>query len=318
MSLTRHCVSGWILYYDREFNQKEFAMKAKNIHWIYLAAVFTLSYLWQLVIYFDGGVESALIPFLMFIPGITTIAFRIFTKEGFRNVGWGLRRWRYVIPAIFVPLIVVFGSLFVLNALNWGTLPDKFFVFKGGMLEYSKIGLILGNQTQSIPFFILNLVFSHIVFLIIGSIFTFGEEFAWQGYLQQKLLRKYGLNWGLILLGIIWGYWHLPLVLMGWTFPNHPVLGALLLMPISTIFYGIFEGWIYLRSRIIWMPALAHTAINLFTGLLFEMIMHQDKLFRQLMFIAVWGIVAALCLISMNRKKPVLWQEIKAEVENTA
>jgi len=292
-------------------------MKKKDISLWCLIVVFTLSYLWQLVIFLTGGVDSGLIPFLMFFPAIVVIAFRILTKEGFRNVGWGLRRWWYVIPAIFVPLIVVLGTVFLLNALNWATLPDRFFIFKDGMLEFSKIGLILGNQAQSIPFFILNFVLSHIVFLIIGSIFTFGEEFAWRGYLQEKFLRKYGLNWGLIILGIIWGYWHLPLVLMGWTFPNHPVLGALLLFPISTIFVGIFEGWIYLRSRSIWMPALAHAASNLFAGLLFQMIMHQDKLFLQLMFIAVWGIVAALCLISLNRNNPVLWQGIKAEVENT-
>ncbi len=292
-------------------------MKSKNVSLWYLIVVFTLSYLWQLVIFLTGGVDSGLIPFLMFLPAIVAIAFRILTREGFRNVGWGLRRWWYIIPAIFVPLIVVLGTVFLLNALNWATLPDKFFIFKDGMLQFSRIGLILGNQTQSIRFFILNFVLSHIVFLIIGSILTFGEEFAWRGYLQEKFLRKYGLNWGLIILGIIWGYWHLPLVLMGWTFPNHPVLGALLLFPISTIFVGIFEGWIYLRSRSIWMPALAHAASNLFAGLLFQMIMHQDELFLQLMFIAVWGIVAALCLISLNRKKPVLWQEIKAEVENT-
>lgn len=291
-------------------------MKIKNTHWTYLAVVFILSYLWQLVIYFTGGIESALIPFLMFFPGIIAVAFRIIKREGFRNIGWGLRRWWYVIPAIFVPLIVVLGVAFLLNALNWATLPEKFFVFKDGMLEFSKIGLILGVQTQSISFFILNFVLSHIIFLIIGSILSLGEEFGWRGYLQEKFLRRYGLNWGLIILGIIWGFWHFPLVLMGWTFPNHPVLGALLLMPISTIFFGIFEGWIYLRSRSIWMPALAHAAINLFGGLLFEMIMHQDELFRLLILIAVWGIVAAFCLISMKRKKPVLWQTINVAADN--
>jgi len=289
-------------------------MKNKNVG-LYLVVVFILSYLWQLVIFLTGGVESKLFPFLMFFPGIVAVAFRIIRKEGFRNVGWGLRRWWYVIPAVFVPIAVALGSVFLLNVLNWATLPDEFFIFKDGMLEFSKIGLILGNQTQSIPFFVLNLVLSHIVFLIIGSVFTFGEEFAWQGYLQQKLLRKFGLNWGLILLGIIWGYWHLPIILMGYNFPNHPVLGALLLMPISTIFMGIFEGWLNLRSKNIWMPALAHAAINLFAGLLFEMIMHQDELFRQLMWLAVWGIVAALCLVSLNRKKPILWQETGATAD---
>ncbi len=291
-------------------------MKNKNISLRYILIVFILSYLWQLTIFLTGGVDSSLIPLLMFFPAIVAIAFRIYAKEGFQNVGWGLRRWRYVIPAIFVPLTIVFSVVLLLIALGWATLPEIFFVFKDGMLEFSKIGLILGNQTQSIPFFALNFALSHILFLIIGSMITLGEEFGWRGYLQEKYLRRYGLNWGFIVLGIIWGYWHLPLVLMGWTFPNHPVLGALLLFPMSTVFFGIFAGWLYLRSRSIWMPSLAHAATNLFAAFLFQMNMHQNELFPQLLFIAAWGIVAMLCLISLNRKKPLLWQQVKAVVEN--
>ncbi|UCG91554.1 MAG: CPBP family intramembrane metalloprotease [candidate division WOR-3 bacterium] len=105
---------------------------------------------------------------------------------------------------------------------------------------------------------------------------------------------------------------------MGYNFPNQPVLGALLLMPISTIFMGIFLGWLYLRSRSIWIPALAHATMNLSgTLLLTEVVMHQDQLFRQLMFIAAWGIVAALCLISLNRTKPILWQITEATTDNS-
>ena len=284
-------------------------MNSKKISLWYLIVVFILSYIWQFVIFLNGGVESSLVPLLMFIPGLVAVAFRILKNEGFRNVGWGLRRWWYIAPAIFVPFAVVLGIVFLLVALNWAAIPEEFFVFKDGMLEYSKIGLMLGNQSQTIPFFIINFVLSHIVFLIIGSLINLGEEFGWRGYLQEKLIRRYGLNWGLVVLGIVWGYWHLPLVLMGWSFPNRPVLGALLLMPISTIFLGIFVGWIYLRSRSIWMPALAHAAINLLSGFLYQMTMHQNELFLQLMWIAAWGIVAAFCLISLNREKPILWQD---------
>jgi membrane protease YdiL (CAAX protease family) len=293
-------------------------MKNNNIWWWYVVVTFILSYLWQLVIFLTGGVESVLFPFLMWFPGAIAIVFRFITKQGFRKVGWGLRKWWYFIPAIFVPLVVTVMAIFLLSALNWATWSDKFFVFNNGMVDIPKVQLILGNHAQSIAFFALNFGLSLILQSVIGSIFTFGEEFGWRGYLQEKLLRKFGLNLGLIVLGIIWGYWHLPIVLMGWNFPNHPVLGALLLMPIGTTFLAIFVGWVYLRSRSIWMPALAHASGNLVATILFNgLIMHQDELFRQLMWIAVWGMVAALCLISMNRKKPVLWQEIEAEADNT-
>jgi hypothetical protein len=50
------------------------------------------------------------------------------------------------------------------------------------------------------------------------------------------------------------------------------------------------------------MPALAHAAMNLSAVLLLtEITMQRDELFRQVMFIAAWGIVAAFCLYSLNR-----------------
>jgi len=277
--------------------------------WAYLTVVFVLSYLWQLVLYFNGGIDSPLFPIMMLFPGIVAVAFRIINKEGFRNVGWGVRRLWYLMPSLIIPILFILVVGWLLTALNWATLSDKHFLFKGGMVEIQGIPFVLGNRTQSIAFFGLNLVLSLFVQSLLGSIVTIGEEFGWRGYLQEKMIRKFGLNRGLVLLGVIWGYWHLPIGLMGWNFPNLPVLGAFILTPLSTVFLGIFLGWLYLRSKSIWMPTLAHAAWNLSTSLLLnEMIMQRDDLFLQLTFITVWGIIAGFCLISLNIIKPVLWQ----------
>jgi membrane protease YdiL (CAAX protease family) len=285
-------------------------VKNKNIHVWYLAVVFVLSYLWQFVIFRTGGVQSPLFSLLMWIPGIVAIAFILFKKEGFRKLGWGLRRWWFVFPAIFIPLAIAVSIVLFMQALHWATFVGQFFTLEGGMVEISNIRLILGNQAQSVPFFALNFLFSHIMFLVTGSILTLGEELGWRGYLQEKMLVKFGLNRGCIILGIIWGYWHLPIVLMGFNFPNHPILGATLLMPLGTVFIGIFLGWLYLRSRSIWVPALAHASANLFSQLIFSfMKMHQNELLLQFTWIAAWAIVAILCLVNLNRSKPILWQE---------
>jgi hypothetical protein len=97
----------------------------------------------------------------------------------------------------------------------------------------------------------------------------------------------------------------MPIGLMGWNFPDHPLWGALVLTPLGTIFLGIYLGWLYLRSGSIWMPTLTHAASNLaFTILAMEMIMNQYRILLQLSWIAGWGIVAALCLVSLHRTKP--------------
>ena len=272
----------------------------------YLVVVFVLSYLWQLIIYFNVGIDSPLFPVMMLLPAVVAVAFRLLGKEGFRSVGWGVRKWWYLIPALIVPILFVLTVGWILAALDWAILSDKHFVFIGGMVEIQKIPLILGNHAQSIAFFALNFVLSLFIQSLLGSIVTIGEEFGWRGYLQEKLIQKFGLNRGLIFLGVIWGYWHLPIGLMGWNFPDHPVLGAFVLTPLSTVFIGIFLGWLYLRSRSIWMPTLAHASWNLCATLLLnEMIMQRDMLFLQLMLLVVWGVLAGLCLISLNLQKPV-------------
>lgn len=45
-------------------------MKNKNVLWSYLAIVFILSYFFQLIIYFTGGVNSFQVPFMMLFPAI--------------------------------------------------------------------------------------------------------------------------------------------------------------------------------------------------------------------------------------------------------
>jgi len=282
-------------------------MKKKNNFLLYLGVVFILSYGWQYIIYLDGGIDSGLVPLTMLFPGLIAVAFLIINKEGFRKIGWGLKKWKYIFPAIFIPLGLSLCLVYLIEGLSWGSQPELF-VFNNGMLESTKLGLILGKTNQSIPFFLINIILSHLLFIAGGSILTLGEELGWRGYLQEKLLRKYGLIWGLVILGAVWGYWHLPIVLMGYNFPSQPVLGGLLLMPIGTIFIGIFLAWIYLRSKSIWMPALAHASLNIFSGFLYGMTMNVDELSRQLVWIAAWGIVATFCLINLNKNKPILWQ----------
>jgi len=284
-------------------------MKNKNTLWFYMIIVFITSYIWQLLIYFTGGIDSMLFPFVMWFPGIVAVVFRLITKEGFRDVGWGFGKWWYILPSILLPAMVTLTSILLLSALRWAVWSDELFVFHDGMVEIPEVPMLLGNHMQNIFFFALNFGLSLGFQAALGSIFTLGEEFGWQGYLLQKLLGRYGFNRGLVILGVVWGYWHLPIILMGYNFPDHPVLGALLLMPLSTVFIGVFQAWLYLRSKSIWMPTLAHAAAYLSAPILFSgMVMNQDELARQLIWIGVWGFLSMICLLSLNKNKPALWQ----------
>jgi len=277
--------------------------------WKYIFVVFFVSYIWQFIIYLNGGTESALLPILMFFPGIVAVIFRITLKEGFRNVGWGLKRWWYIFAAIIAPILVIIFTSFVVTSLDLGYISNKRLGFNEAGVDVIGYPLFLGKGQQFYLFLSRNFFVSLLVQSVAGGILTFGEEFGWRGYLQDKFMSRFGINRGLIYLGIIWGYWHLPIILMGYNFPTSPILGSLILMPLFCIFVGIFLGWIYLRSKSIWLPMIAHGAINLTAQLMInEVIMNKDKLYQGLIFIGVWGIIAALCFIFLNWKRPELWQ----------
>jgi membrane protease YdiL (CAAX protease family) len=94
---------------------------------------------------------------------------------------------------------------------------------------------------------------------LLAIVLGFGEEYGWRGYLQNELL-KLGRIPGVLLVGVIWGIWHWPLILMGYNYPRYPVLG-LLLMTLYTTGLGIVLGYAVLRSGSILLAAYLH-ALN--------------------------------------------------------
>lgn len=284
-------------------------MDGSSAQWRYLVVVLLVSYLSQLALWIAGDNQLRFVPLVMLGPAAVAVAFRLKRREGFRNVGWGFTRWWYVVPAVVVPLAVIAACGVALTAFGFASWSGKPFLLQDGVVRIKGVRLLLGIQPQAVPLFALNLVLTFGVQSVLGGMLTFGEEFGWRGYLQEKLIRRFGLTVGLLLLGVFWGYWHLPMVLMGWSFPNRPVLGALVLMPISTVCLGMYVGWIYLRARSIWMPTIAHAAANLSWPLLAsEMALPQGQMPLQVAWMAAWGIVGLACWWALQRRPPVLWQ----------
>lgn len=54
-------------------------------------------------------------------------------------------------------------------------------------------------------------IFLTFPYLATQSILFFGEEYGWRGFLQEKMQKKFGKRMGVILLGIVWELWHIPL-----------------------------------------------------------------------------------------------------------
>jgi membrane protease YdiL (CAAX protease family) len=95
---------------------------------------------------------------------------------------------------------------------------------------------------------------------ILAIVIAFGEEYGWRGYLQSELL-KLGRVRGVLLLGVIWGAWHWPIILMGYNYPGHPVLGVAL-MTLYTTGLAVVLGYAVLRSGSVLLAAYLHALNN--------------------------------------------------------
>jgi membrane protease YdiL (CAAX protease family) len=123
--------------------------------------------------------------------------------------------------------------------------------------------MMLGVGHQSFAFFALNLLlsisFGSVILMLTGGI---GEEGGWRGVLQPEMQRRWGPFWGTFLVGLIWGYWHLPVNLAGYNGAQHPILQALLIFQTNTVAMSFVLAWLVQRSGSIWPAALAHAANN--------------------------------------------------------
>jgi membrane protease YdiL (CAAX protease family) len=95
---------------------------------------------------------------------------------------------------------------------------------------------------------------------LLGLLIAFGEEYGWRGYLQSELV-KMGKTRGILLVGVIWGLWHIPLILMGHNYPGHPLLGSVLMM-VYSITLALILGYAVLKSGSVWLAAFLHALNN--------------------------------------------------------
>jgi len=121
----------------------------------------------------------------------------------------------------------------------------------------------LGEPIESFDFVKYILLLLLVIFTAIYTnwIFFFGEEFGWRYYLQERLIKQFGVRKGILLLGTIWGLWHAPVILMGYNYPGFPIVGVLI-MTTFTIIIGIIFSYAVIKTSSIWIAVLLHLIIN--------------------------------------------------------
>lgn len=90
--------------------------------------------------------------------------------------------------------------------------------------------------------------------------FMLGEELGWRGYLYQAT-TGWSTTRRVLFTGVVWGFWHAPLILMGHNYPGWPLLGVLLMVVFCVLLAVIFD-WCRTRVASVWGPCVLHGLIN--------------------------------------------------------
>ncbi|HZQ49198.1 MAG TPA: type II CAAX endopeptidase family protein [Candidatus Dormibacteraeota bacterium] len=90
---------------------------------------------------------------------------------------------------------------------------------------------------------------------------TLFEELGWRGFALPRMARSFGWLRASLVLGVIWGAWHLPYWVSA---PNVHQYGALavvlfLAMPIAA---SVFLAWMYRETGSVLLTWLTHLSIN--------------------------------------------------------
>jgi len=237
-----------------------------NKGWQYVGLTMLLSVLPYYFIITQYGIDSNWTLALMWMPAVAAIIMRLLSGEGlFKGLKWNpLKAWKFILMAAFLPFTIEIVSLVFTLGLHGAELKEGFLQLKDGHISVNGTALLFGASLQPWYIFIPNYLLSYFTGVLFYSLlFAFGEEYGWRGYLQKQWAPVNSRVSGFIAIGIIWGFWHLPGVLLGHNFPDYKLIGGLLLMPLICVGFSIVFGTAFNKNYVIWVPAVFHGAVNI-------------------------------------------------------
>ncbi|MEK8129301.1 type II CAAX endopeptidase family protein [Paenibacillus filicis] len=186
--------------------------------------------------------------FLMWTPGLASIFTRLLLREGKADISLliGGRKTLRTLPFILLlPVIIglaAYGTAWITGLVEVVT-PET-------SLKASPVIVFVG--------LLLMQMFAGTALGLIGSA---GEELGWRGYMLTRLIDA-RIPFPILTSGIIWGIWHLPMILAGNYYSGpYPVLSVVLFMITITAF-GCIIGRLRLSTGSVWPAVLLHAAWN--------------------------------------------------------
>lgn len=233
-----------------------------------------------------SGAMGLLVLLLMFMPTLASVIARLTLREGFGDVSFrvgGRRGVQGMLLALIQPVLVgliAYGIAWSVGLADFA--PPASTSFPAVQGAVGRFGLLL-----------LTALIANFVPQLIGGL---GEEIGWRGYMLTRLIDA-RVPYPVLVSGLIWGAWHLPLLFSGLYFAGPNVyLSALLFMVAVTAL-----AWFYAQLRLvtgsIWPTVILHGAGNAILHNVFDASTRGDQ---ALLWIGESGILVTLAVVAVS------------------
>ena len=244
-------------------------MKVKKLIVFLLFAYLPMMAVGLVIKHYSGGIDmtaadsNALFAFIfsagsMLIPMLAVVFTQLIFKEKvFSGCGISLRfnRWWWI--GWLLMTVIALATLGVSLLMPGESFASDSEALQQGMAQLGGGGVL--------AFLAISVFSGMIAGATINTVFAFGEEVAWRGFLLKEFAGKKFLTVSLII-GVIWGFWHFPLILLGHNYPQHPVLGVFLMVVMCVLLTPILM-YFRKKSGTVLVPAIMHGTFNGVVGI---------------------------------------------------
>lgn len=142
---------------------------------------------------------------------------------------------------------------------------------------------------QIVPININHSLQDYFLILLLVILGSTGEEIGWRGFLLPQLLKTHSLFVSSLIIGLVWGVWHLNIQSGFLVFVIYLVL---------VLTFSFITSWLYEKTKgNILSCIILHTTINMCSILFFEGIVLSDKELLQERFLTMYLILLAFFAI---------------------
>jgi uncharacterized protein len=232
----------------------------------------------------------------MYFPLIGSVIVQkfIYKQPVMKTYGVNKNKSKWLLVAWGLPVLLTFATIGV-SLLFPGVSYSSEMV---GLIDFS--GAITEDMMSEMPFspavmFWVMLLQGLIAGPTINALAAFGEELGWRGFMLKETASA-GFWKSSIFIGLIWGIWHAPLILMGHNYPGFEVAGVFM-MTFWCILLSPMFSYVTIKANNVIAAAIMHGSLNAVAGLSIMPLAGSKPLLTGMTGLAGFIVLAVLNLV---------------------